>query len=214
MVCAAVLMYLIMFTRFYFTALGLLLVIVVQLYLFIQYVYRLLDDVYRFSDSLSHGDYSLNFPTEKKAGRLKVLYKSFNKAIDFQKEISLEKEAAFHLFRTILEKVRFGVIVVAGDTLRESAEPRNILFMNESASALLDAPVFKYWHRLERRAPNFASKVTALENGGKAFIELWVNEQAVQLAVDVLPVKSPFYNYMIISINNIKDEVEQKEMEA
>lgn len=208
------LVYLLFFTRFYFTSLGVFLLIVLQIVLLIQYIFHLLDDVFRFATALSQGDHSLNYPVEKKAGRLKELYHTFNKAILFQREMALQKEAAFHLFRTILEKVRFGVIVVQGDTLQEANRKTEILFMNEAASFLLDVPIFKYLHWLKERKPDFIQKIIPVEKGGKTFVEFRTNERQIQLSVDVLPVKSPFYSYLIITINNIKDEIEQKETEA
>jgi nitrogen fixation/metabolism regulation signal transduction histidine kinase len=142
MLSMAGLVYLLFFTRFYFTALGVFLLIVLQIVLLIQYVFHLLDDVFRFATALSQGDHSLNYPIEKKAGRLKELYHTFNKAILFQREIALQKEAAFHLFRTILEKVRFGVIVVQGNTLQERNRKTEILFMNEAATFFIGCTCF------------------------------------------------------------------------
>lgn len=212
-VCISGLIYLSFFTTFYFTALGVLLLIIIQITLLIQYIFAILDDAYRFSDSLAHGEYSLSFPVKNKSGRLYGLYHSFNLAIAYQNTLSVQKDAAFQLFQTILEKINFGVIVIEGERFEENRR-QNILFMNDAASALLDAPAYKYWHRLRNHVPHFAQKITPLERGGKIFFELTINKQEVQLTAEVLPVKSALYNYIIISISNIKNEIEQKEIEA
>lgn len=214
MACMAALACILVFSTFYFTALGIVLLLIVQVILLIQYFYRVLNDAYRFSESLAHGEYSMNFPLKNKKGKLLELYRSFNRAIAYQNVLAIQKEAAFHLFRTILEKINFGVIVLEGDRLLPEGSRQEILFMNDAASALLDVPVYKYWHRLKNHIPLFAQKIALLERGGKTFFEFIINKQEVQLTTEVLPVRSAAYQYLIISISNIKDEVEKKEIEA
>lgn len=210
----AAILWLVFFSNYYFTIVGAFLLLILQVILLIQYFTGILNDVYRFSESLAHGEYGINFPLHNKRGKLQEIYGSFNRAIAYQNAISIQKEAAFHLFRTILEKVNFGVIVIEGERFRNDDTRQEILFMNDAASALLDAPAYKYWHRLRKHVPHFAQKISSLDQGGKTFFELFVNKQEIQLTVEVQPVKSSFYNYLIVSVNNIKDEIEQKETEA
>jgi two-component system nitrogen regulation sensor histidine kinase NtrY len=83
-----------------------------------------------------------------------------------------------------------------------------------AASSLLQVPQYKYWHRLARHLPYFADQVSAIAEGGKRFIELKVGDKQIQLSTEVIPLNLYQTDYNIISFQNIKDEIEQKESEA
>ena len=60
----------------------------------------------------------------------------------------------------------------------------------------------------------FTQEIENISKGGKRFLELKIEDKLIQLSTEVIPLNLYGSNYMIISFQNIKDEIEQKEIEA
>jgi nitrogen fixation/metabolism regulation signal transduction histidine kinase len=118
----------------------------------------------------------------------------------------------FQLIKTILEQVPVGVIVLK--PVEKDVEKAEIVFFNMAASNLLQVPAYKYWHRLKNHRPEFAEQVHDILEGGKKFIELKIQDKLTQLSTELIPLNLHNTDHIIISFQNIKDEIEQKESEA
>lgn len=209
---ALLLIYLILKTKLWFTISGvsfILLASVVSLY---NYINQIRSDIQRFILAIKTRDHTLNFKNKSTKGSFPDLYSSFDEIIKTHKDIQLEQDAMFQLIKTILQQVPVGVIVVkeTRDVLGQS----EISFFNEAASTLLNVPAYKYWHRLKQHLPLFAAEIEHINKGGKRFLELKIQDKLIQLSTEVIPLNLYGADYMIISFQNIKDEIEQKEIEA
>ncbi|MDQ7948822.1 MAG: HAMP domain-containing sensor histidine kinase, partial [Pedobacter sp.] len=105
-----------------------------------------------------------------------------------------------------------GVIVLKKN--RTAVAQKDIVFFNLAASTLLNVPVYSYWHRFAQHLPIFAAEIEQISNGGKRFVELKIQEKLIQLSIEIIPLNLYGADYSIISFQNIKDEIEQKETEA
>ena len=157
-------------------------------------------------------DHTLNFKNKSTKGSFPELYSSFDEIIKTHKDIQLEQDAMFQLIKTILQQVPVGVIVVK--ETQNALGQTEIAFFNEAASTLLNVPAYKYWHRLKQHLPLFTLEIENISKGGKRFLELKIQDKLIQLSTEVIPVNLYGSEYMIISFQNIKDEIEQKEIEA
>ncbi|WP_367868576.1 PAS domain-containing sensor histidine kinase [Pedobacter sp. WC2423] len=209
---ALLLTYLILKTQLWFTIAGvscMLLISIISLY---NYINQIRADIKRFILAIKTRDHTLNFRNKSTKGSFPDLYSSFDDIIKTHKDIQLEQDAMFQLIKTILQQVPVGVIVLKdNNTVHEQAE---ISFFNEAAAALLKVPAYKYWHRLKEHLPLFAAEIQRIEKGGKRFLELKIQDKLIQLSTEVIPINLYNTNYRIISFQNIKDEIEQKEIEA
>lgn len=209
---ALLLTYLILKTQLWFTIAGvscMLLISIISLY---NYINQIRADIKRFILAIKTRDHTLNFRNKSTKGSFPDLYSSFDDIIKTHKDIQLEQDAMFQLIKTILQQVPVGVIVLKdNNTTNEQAE---ISFFNEAAAALLKVPAYKYWHRLKEHLPLFAAEIERIEKGGKRFLELKIQDKLIQLSTEVIPINLYNTNYRIISFQNIKDEIEQKEIEA
>jgi two-component system, NtrC family, nitrogen regulation sensor histidine kinase NtrY len=201
-------------TTLWFSIIGLAGLIILQLILLINLTNKVTADVERFADTLKNKDYSLVFSTTHSGGGIKRLYKSFNDIILHSKNLELERERIFLLFQTILEKVKFGVITIYDEALEDDNERQEILFMNEASLSILGVPKYQYWRRLENHIPELVSEIRQIRNGGKKFLEMLIDGTRYQLSVEVMRLQLINKAHLIITIQNIKDEVEQKEIEA
>lgn len=208
----ALLAFLILKTQLWFTIAGVTCIFLISLFSLYSYINQIRADIKRFIAAVKTRDHTLNFRNKSTKGSFPDLYNSFDEIIKTHKDIQLEQDAMFQLIRTILQQVPVGVIVV-----KENSTPEGnmeISFFNEAATALLNVPAYKYWHRLKQHLPVFATEIEQISKGGKRFLELKIQEKLIQLSTEVIPLNLYGSNYMIISFQNIKDEIEQKEIEA
>lgn len=211
-ILAILLIYLLINTKLWFTMAGVCCILIVAIVSLYGYINQIRDDIKRFILAIKTRDHTLNFKNRSTKGSFPDLYNSFDEIIRTHKDIQLEQDAVFQLIKTILQQVPVGVVVV-----KENSNPAGqseIAFFNEAATALLNVPAYKYWHRLKQHLPVFTNAVEQIGKGGKRFLELKIQDKLIQLSTEVIPLNLYGSNYTIISFQNIKDEIEQKEIEA
>lgn len=206
------LFYLIQNTQLWFTIVGVGFVLTGSIISLYYYINEIRSDINRFILAVKTRDHTLNFKNKATKGSFPELYESFGDILLVHKQIRLEQEAMFQLIKTILEQVPVGVIVVNKAELMN--EKQEIAFFNQAASNLLGVPAYKYWHRLSQHLPTFSREVDLILSGGKRFLALKIQDKSIQLSMEVIPLNLYGQNYTIISFQNIKDEIEQKETEA
>lgn len=204
--------YLVANTRLWFTISGTALLLASSIVSLYFYLNRTQDDIKRFILAIKMKDNTLNFKSKAAGSSFPELYASFNDILQAHKDIYLEKDSMSLLIKTILEQVPVGVIVIKGKALE--TEQSEIVFFNNAASNLLQIPAYKYWNRLKNRLSAFAEDIERIKDGGKKFIELKTGDKLIQLSTEVIPINLYAKDYLIVSFQNIKDEIEQKEAEA
>lgn len=208
----ALFVYLIRTTELWFTIFGVAVVLIAALFSLYHYIDRMKEDINRFMLAIKTQDSTINFKAKSHKSSFPELYRSFDDIIQVHKRIQLEKESMFQLIKTILEQVPVGVIVLR--PVDKDVEKAEIVFFNMAASNLLQVPAYKYWHRLQNHRPEFANQVQDIMEGGKKFIELKIQDKLTQLSTELIPLNLHNTDHIIISFQNIKDEIEQKESEA
>ena len=211
-ILAVLLVYLILNTQLWFTITGVSCIFIASIVSLYNYINQIRADIKRFILAVKTRDHTLNFKNKSTKGSFPDLYSSFDEIIKTHKNIQLEQDAVFQLIKTILQQVPVGVIVVKENS--NAAGHSEISFFNEAAAALLNVPAYKYWHRLKQHLPFFTQEVEQISKGGKRFLELKIQDKLIQLSTEVIPLNLYGSNYTIISFQNIKDEIEQKEIEA
>ncbi len=209
---AVLLYYLIRNTELWFTIIGVSLILLISIISLYFYINEIREDIKRFILAVKTRDHTLNFKNKATKGSFPELYESFNEIIQIHKDIQLEQDAIFQLIKTILEQIPVGVIVVK--KYKENHRHSEISFFNQAATNLLNVPAYRYWHRFEEHLPIFTGEIIKISTGGKRFLEIKLQEKFIQLSIEVIPINLYGSDHLIISFQNIKDEIEQKETEA
>lgn len=200
--------------EFWFTALAILLLMITQIVTLINYVNQTNYSLSKFLNALKTEDYSIYFTASGRGDSFAKVYNDFNKIIGIFKQNKIEKEAQFKNFKQILEYVNLGIISIRKDDLFTDKSSNEIEFLNRAACDILNQPRHKYWHRLSRNLPIFSNEIKKISNGGKILMELANDEEQKQLSLEVLDVKFLDIPYLIITFQDIRSEIEQKEIEA
>ena len=159
----------------------------------------------RFFLSIKHSDFSVNYSTNNKKSHISELHEAFNLITRSFKEVKIEREKQFEFLQLIVEQISIGLIAINGKN--------DIILMNSSAEKILGVQKPKTWKQLEIKLNEFTKHIDEIRLGGKKLIDLSGNS-SVQLSVNVgisILLDEP---HRIISFQDIKNEIEQKETEA
>ena len=198
----------------WFTIGGIGLLIILQVVSLIRYVNKTNYSLIKFLDALKNEDYSVYFAPNNKGDSFARVYDDFNTIIRNFKKNKIDKEAQFEFFKQILEQVGLGILAIKKEVLNNKDSRQEILFFNKAASNILGQPQHKYWHRLARQIPWLEVEVKKLSKGGKSLIELESEISEKQLSLEVIDFNLLGVAYLIITFQDIRSEIEQKEIEA
>jgi two-component system nitrogen regulation sensor histidine kinase NtrY len=188
--------------------------ILVQGYYLIRYVNNTNYALVKFLDALKTEDHSVYFSPTKKGDSFAKVYDDFNLIIKIFKRNKIEKEAQYKYFKYILEHVNLGIISINKEDLFKEKAESELLFLNKAACDILQQPQHKYWHRMAKNLPWFEKEVKKLADGGKSLVDFGDDLIRKQLSLEVIEIQLLSAPYLIIAFQDIRSEIEQKEIEA
>ncbi|MTI20692.1 GHKL domain-containing protein, partial [Fulvivirga sp. RKSG066] len=164
------------------------------------------DEILDFIDSIKHDDISFTYKTNSKNEDVNKLNKELNEALKKLKDTRKEKEADFQYLKNIVQHVGIGLITFN----REG----KIQIMNTAAKKLLKVNQAIMIDDLLEVDPNMVDIFKRLRTGGRDLIRLEIGGDIVQLAVYAIELTLRGEEFKLVSIQNIQNELEEKEMEA
>lgn len=200
--------------NFVFGTIGVGFIIILQVILLIKYVDNTNYSLSKFLDALKNEDYSVYFSPTKKGDSFSKVFDDFNLIIKIFKKNKIEKEAQYSYFKYILEHVNLGIISIKKEDLLESHSETEILFLNKAACDILHQPKHKYWHRLASHVPWLVTEIKKISNGGKLLVDFGDETERKQLSLEVIEFQLLNTPYLIVTFQDIRSEIEQKEIEA
>ncbi|HMC00423.1 MAG TPA: HAMP domain-containing sensor histidine kinase [Flavobacteriaceae bacterium] len=165
-------------------------------------------------EALKNEDYSVYFSPTKKGDSFSKVYNDFNLIIKIFKRNKIEKEAQYKYFKYIIEHVNLGIISILKSDLFSDHSEDEILFLNKAACKILQQPEHKYWHRLSNQVPWLVEEIKKIANGGKTLVDYDIGLERKQLSLEVIEIQLLNKDYLIITFQDIRSEIEQKEIEA
>ncbi|NER14357.1 GHKL domain-containing protein [Leptobacterium flavescens] len=213
LLCCILFAYLIPLER-WFTVTGTGALILIQIVSLIKYVNTTNYSLVKFLDALKNEDYSVYFAPANKGDSFARVYEDFNHIIRNFKKNKIDKQAQFEYFKQILEQVNLGILSIKKEMLFSEDARQEILFFNRAAGRILGQPQHKYWHRLSKQVPWLETEVKKLSEGGKALLEMESDTEEKQLSLEVIDFSLLGVSYLLITFQDIRSEIEQKEIEA
>lgn len=197
-----------------FSTIGVGVIILIQIYYLIQYVDNTNYSLSKFLQALKNEDYSVYFSPTKKGDSFVKVYEDFNHIIKLFKKNKIEKEAQYNYFKYILEHVTLGIVSIKKEDLYNEQSDSEMLFLNKAACNILHQPQHKYWHRMASHIPWFVKEIKRIPNGGKLLVDFGDEKIRKQLSLEVIEFQLLNTPYLIITFQDIRSEIEQKEIEA
>jgi nitrogen fixation/metabolism regulation signal transduction histidine kinase len=193
-------------TNYYITTVSLALIALLQLILLINYAERTNTMFIKFLNAIRYDDFSQTYTIRGLGKSFNDLNREFNKVMQKFQEIRAEKEAQYHYLKTIVQHIAIGLIVFD--------ENEEVQLINNSAKKLLNVNDLAKLNQLDSDHDAFVRYIRQPESNERELIKLRGNDQILQLAMRTTSVKLMGENFRIVSIQDIQNELEEKEMEA
>jgi nitrogen fixation/metabolism regulation signal transduction histidine kinase len=187
-------------TRF---SLGLLWV--VQIIMLIYYVNKTNRDLLLFLQSFEFQDDTLVFNKNKKLP-FKQLYSEFNRIIENFRKVKLEKEMEQQYFQYSIKHVDTGLISFDQNGAVE--------LFNEAAKDLLKLEYLQNIESLDRVKPGLSHQLKDLRPGRQDMIKVVRDDVMLFLSLRAAEFKMQEKTIRLISLQNIKNELDEKEMDS
>ncbi|MEO5975764.1 MAG: ATP-binding protein [Chryseolinea sp.] len=177
-----------------------------QIKLLIEYLDRSNENIASFLDSIQFDDLSYSFKTESDDPTVKKLHRELNEAMMKLRNSRREKDSEFLFFKNIVMHVGIGLIVFKEDG--------NIEIFNSAARKLLKINKAENVNDLKPVSETLVNVFEKLKTGGRELQRLKIGEDFVQLSIYAIELTLRGENVKLISLQNIQNELEEKEMEA
>ncbi len=177
-------------------------ILAAQTWEFIRFSNHTNRELNKFLEALKHHDYSVTFGGSGLGKSFDHLTENFTVLIDRLKDNRAHQHGHSELLNLVLESVKIGVIVVEKDG--------EVVLMNPPAQHMLEVPQFHHWEMFQKKKPEFAEQLGKFDFEGRKLIS--IDAQDFYLDLDHITLMGQVYH--IVSFSDLKNEIEQKEIEA
>ena len=193
-------------TDLFFNQIILLGIVIIQVAELIRFVTFTNRELSRLLLAIRYSDFSISFKGKKHGKSFKELQDAFVEIVEAFKKVSVEKEAQYKFLQVIVENIKVGMIAIKEDY--------EVELMNKQAEELLGIDKPNYFKQLDALRPDFIAEVNQMLDNDRSLIELDDKGKKLQISMQVNRLKILNLRYTLITFQNIKSEIETKEIEA
>jgi len=172
----------------------------------IRYIERFNRDVKNFMTGLLQRDFTTRYQSMGQGRSLDELYHTLNRISEVFKKISTEKEIQHRYLEVLVEHLRVGIISIDAD--------EKIHLANQAFKDLLQKNIFTHLSSFNTLDDSFITTLREIRTGETRLIKLKVNNDLLQLSLHASEFKLEEKYYKLISMQNIRNELDIREMEA
>jgi len=180
--------------------------IVYQIYKFIFYVEKTNRDLARFFQSIKYEDFAQTFRDDHRGPSFSALKAAFTDVINAFRQTRAEKEEHYRYLQTIVQHIGIGLIAFQPNGKVE--------LINTAAKKILKIPRLKNISSLEHLSKDLVTTLFNLKPREKALVKIENENELLHLALYATEFKLHGQKYSLVSIQNIRSELEEKELEA
>ncbi len=181
--------------------LGMLMVLlVVEL---IRYHERSIRGLRNFLQFIRQGDFSSVSKIDEKNREFQEAYQFI---LDKYRNLRIEKEANYHYLKQIIEHVNTALVCLRGD--------QGIELINQAAMELLQVPEIRDLNALTKVDRELALLIGRIRTGEKELIRFIRHGRIMKLSVQATEFTLDGQFHKIISLQDIKSELEEQELES
>ena len=188
------------------TSVGLVLIWILQIAYLIYYMRKINRELTRFLFAFEHEDSTMVFDTEKTDSSFRMLYKGFNNIIASFGKLRIEKEKNFIFLQRLIEHVGTGLIAFTSDD--------EILITNRAFNNIFQLFHLNRIGSLSKIKEELPELIKNMKDGDQELLKMELSGKLVHLAIRVTDFKLEEKDIRIVSFQDIKNEIEQQEMEA
>ncbi|MFZ0391245.1 MAG: ATP-binding protein [Calditrichia bacterium] len=184
----------------------LLMIIIWQIYLLVQYVEKSMRNLNRFLEAVRYSDFSSSFTGTGLGASFAELNETFAAVIQKFQEARAEKEENFRYLQTVVQHVGIGLLAFRPDG--------EVELMNTAVKRLLRIRQLKNITLLGTQSAELVKKLFTMKSGSRTIIKIQEENELLQLAVYATEFKMRGKQIKLVSLQNIQSELEEQELEA
>jgi two-component system, NtrC family, nitrogen regulation sensor histidine kinase NtrY len=159
-----------------------------------------------FFDSIRNDDSNLTFPADEKETTFNDLYESMNRVNSQIQQLKIENRHQEQYFQILLEHLGTGIITYNDKGF--------IYHANSSARRLLDSEVLTHLRQIERIDKKLFETINSIKPYERRLIAFNTEQGEIQLSLKATSFKTNDNEMVILSIQDIKNELDEKELES
>lgn len=160
----------------------------------------------RFLEAINYSDFSQSF-TDRKLGRsFSELSDAFTQVVEKFQQARAEREKSYRYLHSIVQYIHNGLI--------SFDQAGNVDFINRTAKKMLQLRHLKSIESLKGKIPSLYNLMQRIRHGEKVLHELIVGGEVRQTAISGFEFKVGEKNLKLISIQDVQNLLEDKELEA
>ena len=159
-----------------------------------------------FFDSVRNDDSSLTFPVEAVGNRFSELYFSMNRVNQQIRQLKIENSRQEQYFSILLEHIATGIITFNNKGF--------ILHSNSSAKRMLSSDVLTHLKQIERIDQKLFNAISTIKPTERRLVAMNSRQGEKQLSLKATSFKTNGEELVILSIQDIKNELDEKELES
>jgi two-component system, NtrC family, nitrogen regulation sensor histidine kinase NtrY len=159
-----------------------------------------------FFDSIRNDDSNLSFPVDNKTGNLRELHASMNNVNRQIQRLKIENRQQEQYFQKILEHLATGIITYDNKGFIHHA--------NSAAKRLLSTEVLTHLQQIERVDKKLFRTIRSLKSFERSLVAVNSKQGEIQLSLKTTSVGSKENEVIILSIQDIKHELDEKEVDS
>ena len=159
-----------------------------------------------FFDSVRNDDSSLYFPVEEKNKTVKEIYGNMNRINEQIQKLKIENRNQEQYFRILIEHLAVGIITFDNKGF--------ILHSNSTARKLLETDVLTHIRQIERVDGKLFQAISSIKPSERRLVPINTERGEIQLALKAASFRTKNDELVILSVHDIKNELDEKEVES
>lgn len=189
-------------THFWLVSFWLALALIITLINLVKYVERSRRELAYFLLAIKQGDFTNTYHYKKQSD----LNYAFHEINTVMKALRNEKASNLLYLQTVVEHVRVAVLCFDADY--------KIQLVNKAARELFQRPHLTSVSSLAIVSPQVVAKIQEMESGERELIKVQIGGQLNNLSVLATTFKLQGETYKLVSFQDIKSELEEKELDS
>jgi nitrogen fixation/metabolism regulation signal transduction histidine kinase len=183
-----------------------LLLVVLQMLSLVLYAERTNKKLTKFLQNIRHADFASTF-SDKGLGRsFEELSSELNQIVAEFRKNRAEKEEHFNYLLTVVQHVSIGIIVFRRDG--------KVDVFNHSIKKLLRVNHLRNIQELSEVKDDFPELLLNMKAGDKQLVKIFLQDELIQLSINATEFRMRGEEYILVSLQNIHPELEEKEIES
>lgn len=186
-----------------FLCLFIIIVVVVNL---IHYLNSTNRKISYFLDSVQNEDSTLSFPVNITDKPIREIYLGLNKVNKQIQQLKIESSQQEQYFQTLLEHVGTGIVTFNTKGF--------VLHANSAAKKMLGVDVLTHLNQLESINRNLFQTIRNIQPFDQKLVPVLSERSSIQLSVKATPFKTKDDELILLSVQDIRNELDEKELDS